>query len=487
MTVEGQESLTGDAARSFGWQAFAFGLNRLLVFVTTLVLARLLVSKDFGVVAAGMTVVLFFEIALDLGVGAAVVYEQHKGITSQVQTAFTLNLTAAAGLTAFGVLVVPWLASFFHLPGHEWLFRALFLYLLIRGAGQVQDSILRRDLRFGRRMWLDVTRGVIRAVVSIVLAGAGAGAWAMVVGLLTSELAATVLAWVLVPFRPTFRIEGGASRVLLRFGLVVLALKVVDAINLDADYLIVGNRLGADALGYYTIGYRLPELLLFNVFWIVSSVAFPAYSKVRVLGGSHSFGRAMLRTLQVLSLYAFPVGVGLALMARDLVVVLFGTRWLPAVGPMQMVALAAAFGSVGYASGDIYAARGRPGTLLKINAPVAVAMVIAMYVLAPRGITAVAAVHLVGSVGYALVRLHLANRLVGTTMRQTLIALRPALSAAAGLAGFVLPLRLTLSAGAASLALLIAAGAAGALLGLLVGDRSAVGDLIALGRTVRSG
>jgi len=486
MTVEDQESLTGDAARSFGWQGFAFGLNRLLVFVTTLVLARLLISKDFGVVAAGMTVVLFFEIALDLGVGAAVVYEQDKGITSHIQTAFTLNLTAAASLTVVGVLVVPWLADFFHLPGHEWLFRALFLYLLIRGAGQVQDSVLRRDLRFGRRMWLDVTRGVIRAVVSIVLAGAGAGAWAMVVGLLTSELAATVLAWVLVPFRPTFRIEGGASRVLLRFGLVVLALKVVDAINLDADYLIVGNRLGAGALGYYTIGYRLPELLLLNVFWIVSSVAFPAYSKVRV-SGSHSFSRAMLHTLQVLSLYAFPVGVGLALTARDLVVVLFGTRWLPAVGPMQMVALAAAFGSVGYASGDIYAARGRPGTLLKINAPVAVAMVTAMYVLAPRGITAVAAVHLAGSVGYALVRLHLANQLVGTTMRQTLIALRPALSAAAGLAGFALPLRLTLSTGPASLALLIAAGTGGALLGLLIGGRSAVGDLIALGRTVRTG
>lgn len=80
MTVEDQESLTGDAARSFGWQGFAFGLNRLLVFVTTLVLARLLISKDFGVVAAGMTVVLFFEIALDLGVGAAVVYEQDKGM-----------------------------------------------------------------------------------------------------------------------------------------------------------------------------------------------------------------------------------------------------------------------------------------------------------------------------------------------------------------------------------------------------------------------
>ncbi len=256
----------------------------------------MLLSQDFGVVAAGMTVVLFFEIALDLGGGAAVVYEQHKGITSHVQTAFTMNMLAAGGLTAAGVLVAPWLTEFFHLPGHQGLFRALFLYLLIRGAGQVQDSILRRDLRFGRRM--DLTRGVVRAVVSIALAVAGAGAWAMVVSLLASELAATTLAWVLVPFRPTFRLERGAGRIMLRFGLVVLALKVVDAVSLDADYLIVGHRLGADALGFYTIGYRLPELLLLNVFWLVSSVAFPAYSKVRVSGGD-SFGPAMLRTLQI--------------------------------------------------------------------------------------------------------------------------------------------------------------------------------------------
>jgi len=232
---------------------FAFGLNRALVFLTTLTLARLLLSQDVGVVAAGMTVVLFFEIALDLGVGAAVVYEQHKEITSHVQTAFTMNMLAAAGLTAAGVLVAPWLTEFFHLPGHQGLSCPVPVSPHPRrrpGAGLHPSA--RPPLRPTHAA--GPHPGVVRAVVSIALAAAGAGAWAMVVGLLASELAATTLAWVLVPFRPTFRLERGAGRIMLRFGLVVLALKVVDAVSLDADYLIVGHRLGADALGCY----RLP-------------------------------------------------------------------------------------------------------------------------------------------------------------------------------------------------------------------------------------
>jgi len=463
---------------------FAFGLNRALVFLTTLTLARLLLSQDVGVVAAGMTVVLFFEIALDLGVGAAVVYEQHKEITSHVQTAFTMNMLAAAGLTAAGVLVAPWLTEFFHLLGHQGLFRALFLYLLIRGAGQVQDSILRRDLRFGRRMRLDLTRGWSGPWCRSrwPLPAPAPGRWWSVYWPASWPPPRSPGFWC-----PSVPLSGlSAAPAESCFGSVSSCWPSRSSMRSVSTPTTSSSAIDLALTRWAATGYRLPELLSLNVFWLVSSVAFPAYSKVRVSGGD-SFGPAMLRTLQILTLYAFPVGIGLALMARDLVVVLFGTQWLPAVGPMQLVALAAACASVGYASGDIYSARGKPGTLLRINAPVAVAMVTVMYVLAPRGITAVAAVHLCGSVGYAVLRLHLANCVVGTTMRQTLGALRPALSVAAGMAAFVLPLRLSLPAGSLSLACLGLAAVTGGALGLFVGGRSAAGELVGLARAVRSG
>lgn len=475
-------SLARGAARNFGWGALSFGANRLLVFISTLVLARILVPEDFGTVAAAMAVVLYFEIALDLGVGAAVIYEQEQGITPRVQTAFTLNLMTAVGLTLLGVAFAPLIASFFHLQHQVTLFRVLFCYLLIRGCGTVQDSVLKRNLQFGRRTFLDLTRGIVRAALSIVLALAGYHAWAMIWGLLAGELAATVLAFVLVPFRPTLRLQRGASRLMLGFGLTVLALKVTDAIEIDSDYLVVGRRLGPTSLGYYTVGFRLPELLLFNVFWIFSSVAFPAYAKARTLGTT-LFGPAMLRALQLITLYAFPGGVALALTAHNVVTVLFGARWEPAVGAMQLIALSAAMASVGYASGDIYSASGKPGTLLAIDAPKALIIIAAMWLAAPYGITAVAGVHLVAQTIYAVVRLHLANRIVATTWRQTLVALRPAGTCAASVAVLVAPVTLLLPEGPVTLLAQVAAVAAGAGVGLFVGGGlSAVREMTGIAR-----
>ena len=132
-----RQSLTTRAVRGFLWSAASFGGSRVVVFAVTLVLTRLLAPADFGVVAAGLTLILFLEIALDLGLGAAVVYEQEEGTSDRIRTAYSLNLIIAACLTALGVLAAPLLASFFQAPEAANLFRVLFGYLFLRGAGQV--------------------------------------------------------------------------------------------------------------------------------------------------------------------------------------------------------------------------------------------------------------------------------------------------------------------------------------------------------------
>lgn len=311
--------------KSFAWAAASLGGNRLLVFVSTLVLARLLAPRDFGVVAVGMTITMYLEAGLDLGVGSSLVYEQEEGITPRVQTAFTLNLMVAALLTVVGIVVAPQVAAFFRVPGDVAILRTLFLYFLLRGAGQVQDAVLKRDLQFKKRTAADLTSGAVRATLSIALAVAGYGAWALVWGLLAGALVSTAMKWAQVRFRPQLRLDRAASAALLRFGLAVVALKFLAVIGEDLDYLVVGRWLGPTQLGLYTLAYRLPELLIANVYWIFSQVAFAAYSKVRTMGPD-AFRSAMLRALRLTTLFGFSVGVGLALVARDAVPVLFSAQ-----------------------------------------------------------------------------------------------------------------------------------------------------------------
>ncbi|MGH3622540.1 MAG: lipopolysaccharide biosynthesis protein [Sciscionella sp.] len=475
------DGLSGRAVRSFLWSALSYGSTKVVVFLVTLVLARLLDPADFGVVAAGLSLIVFLEIGLDLGVGAAVVYEQELGLSHRVRTAFTLNLLIAVLCTLAGVAASPAIAAFFHVPQAVGLFRVLFCYLLLRGAGQVQDAVLQRDLRYRVRTVVEVARALARGVVSVVLAFAGAGAWALVAGLLSGELAAVVLYFCFVGLVPTLRIERATSRALLGFGLPVLGLKIVNSFTTNSDDLIIGNRLGAGPLGLYTIGYQLRELCIDNVYWIFGKVAYSVYSKARAYG-PEAFKNTMLRALRLVTLFGFTAGTGLAIVAPAAVPLLFSSKWAPAVPATVFLALASGLASIGYASGDIFPAVGRPGTLLRLTTVCVVVMVLGFWFAAPYGITAVAMVHFFFVLFYSVLRLHVANRLVGSTWWESLVAMRPAVLATLGITATALPTSLLLPLSWLGLVATVLAGTAGALVMLRVFNRGVLTDLAALAK-----
>jgi lipopolysaccharide exporter len=459
--ADGERGLSGRAVRSFLWSALSYGSTKLVLFVVTLVLARLLTPADFGVVAAGLALITFLEIALDLGVGAAVIYEQETGVSVRVRTAFTLNLLIGAVATLAGVLSAPAIAAFFHVPQAVDLFRVMFFYLLLRGAGQVQDAVLQRDLRYNVRTVIDVARGIMRASVSLVLAFAGTGAWALIAGLLAGEGIAVVLYSCFVGLLPTLRLDRAISKALLRFGLPVLGLKIVNTFSTDSDDLIVGNRLGTSALGLYTIGFQLRQMFLDNIYWIFGKIAYSVYSKARTRGPDVLKG-AMLRALQLVTLFGFSMGTGLAIVVPNAVPLLFSSKWEPTVPATVFLVLASGLGSIGFASGDIFPAVGRPATLLRLTIVCVGVMVAGFWFAAPIGITAVAMVHFFFAVFYGVLRLHVANRLIGSTWRGCFLAMRPGALAALGIAATALPVSLLLPHGWLGLIATIAAGVVGA-------------------------
>ena len=473
------------AVQSMAWTALSFGGSRLIVFVVTLVLAALLSPSDFGVVAAGLAVLAYLEIGLDVGVGSALIYEQEEGVTRRVQTAFTLNLGVAALFTVAGVLAAPAIAQLLQVPEHVDVLRLMFCSVLIRGAGQVQDAMLRRDLRYKERTVVDLSRAVVRAAVSIGVALVAPGPEALVVGILAAETAGTAANWLLVRFRPTLVFDTRAAFTLLRFGGAVVGLKILGVVFATSDFLVVGNRLGPELLGLYSMAYRVPELVIANMYYIFSTVAFSVYARARS-ADSAKFREVMLRALKLLTLFGFASGVGLAVVATDLVSVLFTDRWLPAATPMALIALTLAASSVGYASGDIFLAIGRPGLLFAVSVPFTAVAVVTFVLVAPRGIGAVALAHLVLMVGYSAVRLLLAGRALDVRLRESVAAMRPAAVATAGILATALPVQLVTPTGAPGLAASTAAGVAGcvgalALLsrGTLVEIRRLLGEVIA--------
>jgi lipopolysaccharide exporter len=423
--------------RGFLWTTLAWGCNRLAILGLTLLLARLLTPEDFGVVTAALTVIAMLDAALDLGVGAAVISDQESGISHRIRTAFTVNLAIAVLVAVAGALCSPLIAALFHARAQGSVFALIFLYPLFRGAGQVNDAVLKRDLRFRRRTSVDVVRAIVRVAVSIPMALTVGGAVSIATGIVAGELTAMALLWAMVPIRPYVRLDLATVRGLLSFGGQVTAIRVLGSFRSSVDYVVVGAALGATALGFYGMAYKLPELLIENVLWIFSAIALPAYSQARV-AGHEALLAAMLRATRLLALYGLAIGTALCVLARDAVPVLFSERWTPAVIPTMIISLSLGIMAIAWASGDVFSAMGRPGVLLVLDVPATLLMTGA-FLLAPRwGLVGVATVHLIFNCCYCVARLGLLKAVTRVSTRSLLTAVSPGLGVAAvtALAGF---------------------------------------------------
>ncbi|SHN44204.1 polysaccharide transporter, PST family [Cryptosporangium aurantiacum] len=476
-----QPSLAGAATRGFLWTTLAWGGNRLVVLALTALLARLLVPEDFGLVTAGLTIITFFDAALDLGVGYALVYEQERGINARVRLAAGLNLVLSAAICAIGVAASPFIARLFGESDQTELFAVLFLYPLFRGAAQVNDAILKRDMLFKKRTVADLTRAAVRVVVSIPLALTGFGAWSIALGIIAGEAACMVFLWSLVPIRPDFRLRWSRIRTLVSFGGAVTGVRVLGSFRSSVDYLFIGAVLGSAALGYYGMGYRLPELIIANVLWIFTTVAFPVYARARI-EGLEKLRATMLRATRLVALFGLAAGVALAVLAPLAIPVVFSETWEPAVVPMALVSLALACQSLGWASGDVFSALGRPGLLLALDIPATILVTIAFGVAAQQSIAAVAAVHIGFEIVYAIIRVTLAVRVTGVAAAAMARTLAPAFATGAAIAAVGLPLRSVLPEDSfwSLLALTTACGVTAAVVGGLTARREVLGVLSAV-------
>ncbi|HWH10007.1 MAG TPA: lipopolysaccharide biosynthesis protein [Solirubrobacteraceae bacterium] len=416
------------------WSAATFVGAKALTFVAVLILARILAPSDFGLLAGVLTFLALIELGSDLGMKAAVIYEQEHGVSARVQTAFTVNLIVAGVMTVAGVLVAPLVARLFGAESHAWLFRLASLNLLLTGLGNTHDALLLRDMGFSRRIRPQVVRELTRGVIAIALALDGVGAASLVIGHLAGTAAWCGLQWRLSPLRPDFSIERRAARSMISYGGQSAALEVLAVFATRIDVVVIGSSLGTAALGVYTIAYRLPDILIGSVAYTVTVVAFPALTRRRDQDG----GGLLQGTLQLLrfqGLYAFPVAAAITVLSKPLVVVLFSDRWRGAAPVMVAVALASAVTTGTFALGDLLKAIGRQRFIVALNVVDIPLLIVGTIIAARRGgITAVAWVIFAVVLSFGIALTGFAKRAMGVGWGTVTRPLLPGLSTALGVA-----------------------------------------------------
>ncbi|NUP60411.1 MAG: lipopolysaccharide biosynthesis protein [Pseudarthrobacter sp.] len=462
------------------WQGLALISGKGIVLLTTIVLARLLSPEQYGLVAAALVLMAYMETIADAGVAQALVYLPASGVAAR--SALLVSVFLGASLAVLAIIAAPWVGGLFQLPDVEPLVRVLAISLLATALGAVPEALLRRDLQFRKLAIAPVCRALTTGAVSLTLAFAGYGAFSLAAGTASGSVAYAATCWFLIrrdaPWQ-LWRVAKDAIRATLKFGIPVAGSNLLARLIFDIDYVIIASILGAQALGFYTLAFRLPEALIINVFFVLSTVLFPLYTQVQDQPGRLREG--YLKGVRIQSLYGMTSGVGLAVLAPLIVPLVFGAKWADSVVPLVFLSLYAAARSLGAGANDVYKAIGRPGLSI-IFSSIRLAVLVPTLILSTQwGITGVACAQMATATLFAFGMQAVAARVLGISSRQLFRAILPALacSLAVVLAGLEI-LLLPYLGSVATMALVLATAVGAVYLVLRFGFAQLHDDLVLL-------
>uniref|UniRef100_UPI0028C4C049 lipopolysaccharide biosynthesis protein n=1 Tax=Accumulibacter sp. TaxID=2053492 RepID=UPI0028C4C049 len=425
-----RSNLTARVISGVAWQ---FGLSAFRVALTvasTAILARLLTPTDYGLVAMTTLVVEVGALLANLGFGAILVQKQRLN-RLDLDTAFWVSLGIGVVLVLFVGLASYPAAMVFDQPtivGMLWVSALAFIF---QGILVVPTAVLHRLLLFRTEVLLSVGQLVARAAAAILLAWLGAGYWSLVIAPLIAAALGSLVLLVLVGYRPRLRFNRRFLETHWKTSGSYLGSGVLHYLLANFDYFVVGRRFGPEQLGFYQIAYSLPDELRNRVSGPLQRVLFPAYSLLQ--NDLPAFRRAVARSQKLLSAVVLPAGAGLALVAKDLVPVLYGESWLAVIPLLQILACGGALRALFSLVASIYYAVGRPDLAFKISLISAPFVVVAILLGSVWGVLGVAWAMIVVMVP-SFFAAHFAMRLIEASVFDFLLAVRPAVMATLAMA-----------------------------------------------------
>lgn len=401
--------------KSIGWSALASWGSQAISFIVFMVLARLLQPEDFGLVAMAYVFTTMASVLVDQGIGDALVQRADLS-PSLLDTAFWSAIIAGVGMVVLANGVAHWIAAAYQEPMVAPILRYLSLGFLFTALNSTQQAILKRAFAFRILAIRTLVGLAVGGAVAVTMATQGFGVWSLVANNVIGSFVGTLLLWTSTKWRPGFNFSLEDFRELIGFGLNVSGARFLDVVVRHSDDLLIGYFLGSVALGYYTVAYRLVRAGVTLLSRAGLAVALPAYSRLRETDPA-LLRDAVYRSARFVGLISIPAFVLLISQASLIVHTLYGSRWVPSIPLMQILALLGAVQVATLFLGPALVAMGKPqwnfGAML-IRAAITV---FAFGLSVRHGILAVASAYVVAGCLVAPIPLLMLKRVVALSLR----------------------------------------------------------------------
>jgi O-antigen/teichoic acid export membrane protein len=375
--AEGDKSIAAKVGFGLKWSLLGVMVTKMASFVISLAMARLLTPQDFGVFAIAMAVTAFLMHVNDVGIIAAVVQWPGR-IEEMAATAAAMAVATSVAIYGLVFAAAPVIADAASTPDATWVIRTLGAVILVDGITAVRAGAIMRRFQQDKLTIANVIGFVVQAPLSIILAVSGAGAYsfaiAQVVGVAITGV--FVFRFAKVPVEVGF--DRTVARKLWRFGIPLAVSLGIEAILLNADYVIVGHLLGTTMLGYYLLAFNVSSWVPGLITGAVRYVSVPGFSRLAEENDA-SLTRGVHRTAPLLIGLILPFAVLFGILAPQIIAVLYPSKWADAAAPLRFLMILMACRVLISFIFDILTSAGVTRSTLWLNAVWAVFLIPALY------------------------------------------------------------------------------------------------------------
>lgn len=349
---------------SLFWKLMERGGTQGIQFIVQIVLARLLVPNDYGIIALIAIFITIANVFVQSGFNTALIQKKDANETD-FSSVFYLSLFVASLLYLIIFFVAPLISEFYDTPQLISVLRVLSITLFFGAFNSIQNAVVSRNMQFKMLFYGSLGAILVSGTIGIVLAYAGFGVWALVAQQLANQFMITVILWFTVKWRPKLIFSFERIKGLFSYGWKLLVSSLIDTLYINLRSLIIGKIYNPAMLGFYNRGDQFPQIIVTNIDGSIQSVMLPTLASEQ--DNKQRVKELVRRSIVTSSFIVFPLMIGLAITAEPLVKILLTDKWLPCVPFLQIFCASYALYPIHTANLQAINALGRSDIFLKLE------------------------------------------------------------------------------------------------------------------------
>ena len=354
-------------------------------FVFSMLIARMLLPSDYGVIAMLGIFMAVSQCFIDSGFGTALVRKNDR-TEEDFCTVFYFNIAVACICYALLFFASPYIASFYNLPLLESVTKVWGLNLIISSLSGIQSAQLTIAIDFKSRAKISVITTLFTGVVGLWLAYRGYGVWALVFQALSSNILSIILLWFTVRWMPKLIFSWKSFKELFSFGSKLLASSLLDTVYNNIYPIVIGKFFSASSLGVYSRADSLSQFPSSNLTGVLQSVTFPVLSTIQ--DDEARLSNAYRRFLRLSAFVVFPLMVGLSAVADPFIRLALTDKWEGAIYLLQILCFSLMWYPIHAINLNLLQVKGRSDYFLKLEVIKKILGIVTLCVTIPLGLTA---------------------------------------------------------------------------------------------------